>query len=916
MTATRSGPLIVVLLLAAFVAALGGVSAYRKIESFQPLGFSAERAGGGWQVTAVEDSGTGLEQGDRILLVDGREAERLGPALRGHPSGELAVLRDGRIAEITYTRPPLDIDYPYLVLALLGVVYLLIGLYTLFRDRRSPALLFSLWSLASATVYLFTTTLPFDTIGKAVYLGDGLARILLPPLTLHLFLIFPRPLVAANHWARRLVPFVYLPAAVLAALEIDLILFRGTWVFGRPTRAAVALLDRLDLSHLALFALAAVAVLFLRLARHRDWEQYRQVQWIAFGMAGGYVPFILLYLLPRQLGLPTPETLTVLAVLPLALVPLGFAYAILRHKLWDIEVLLRDTISYTLTLLLGIIGFSLVHLSVTRGLPQDLSLARNLLSFVGGLVIAGLLVPAKRGIESTLARFQYGGTFDRRRAVRDFAQELLRERNLERLANRLLEEIRESVGVERANLYVMQSAVLVPVRPEPGLPDTLDPSELPEEVWKSSSSGLSGVSLPTGMPLADQRLFAAGYRYTFPITVLGNRVGLLLAGYREGQRPLNSEDLDVIWQLLGQAALAIENAQLLDRLQHQLEEVLQLQRYSAGIIESSPAGIAVLDTGGKVVSANAAFGALAGTDRSQAVGHSIDDLLPVKPLPTPKDGLLEVSFCDPSGRERHLQLSAAAFDGGPGAAPLRILVVHDVSERVAMENALREKDRLAALGMLAAGVAHEVNTPITGISSYAQMLLAETPPDDPHYEILKKVERQTFRAARILNNLLEFARDRDVETGPVDLVSVIEETLDLLRERLNKRRVRLVWHPPEERAVVEGSDGELQQVMTNLLLNGCDAMSEAGGTLTLQLESDDERIRLSVEDTGVGIPPDRLEQIFEPFFSTKLTSGGTGLGLSISHDIVQRHGGDLRAESRPGEGSRFIMELPRASSPS
>ena len=163
-----------------------------------------------------------------------------------------------------------------------------------------------------------------------------------------------------------------------------------------------------------------------------------------------------------------------------------------------------------------------------------------------------------------------------------------------------------------------------------------------------------------------------------------------------------------------------------------------------------------------------------------------------------------------------------------------------------MENALREKDRLAALGMLAAGVAHEVNTPITGISSYAQMLLEETAPSDPHYDILKKVERQTFRAARIVNNLLEFAHRRQNEPKPVDLAPLLSECVDLLGDRIGKRRIAVDWTPPEEKLQVVGCDGELQQVFTNLILNAIDAMNETGGRLTLGLEADGGKIRASV----------------------------------------------------------------------
>ncbi|HEX6200869.1 MAG TPA: ATP-binding protein, partial [Thermoanaerobaculia bacterium] len=452
------------------------------------------------------------------------------------------------------------------------------------------------------------------------------------------------------------------------------------------------------------------------------------------------------------------------------------------------------------------------------------------------------------------------------------------------------------------------------VVPDERIPDTIALDELGDEIWERELEGLSGVSLPGRRLGVRQRLFIAGYRYAFPLTVRGGPVGLLITTFRVGEQPLSSDDLELVRQVTGGAALAIENARLFERLQRQLEETVHLQRFNQGIIESSPAGMAVLSSDGRIVSTNAAFAGLAERSREALVGVPVDDALPVEPLPAPGDRLVEVSFCDAKGRERHLQVSVASFadaDAPPDAeAPLRVLVVYDVSDRVAMERSLREKDRLAALGVLAAGVAHEVNTPITGISSYAQMLLSETPTDDPKHEILRKVERQTFRAARIVNNLLDFARKRGEERAPLDLGPLVEESLDLLAERRTRKGIALELRLPAEPLEVLGDDGELQQVLTNLALNAIDAMDEGGGTLTLEAWAEDGRARIALSDTGRGMAAEELERIFEPFYSTKVDRGGTGLGLAISKEIVEQHGGTLSAESEPGSGTRFLIDLP------
>jgi two-component system NtrC family sensor kinase len=912
MNRARNLRLALSLLLAFLAVGLGGVSVYWKVQSFQPLGFEVEASEGlGALVTGVSDPKTGLRAGDLILLVQGADAPRpaqLAELLREEPESELTVQRGEGLKRVTYHRPPLDVDFPYLVAALIGVVYLLVGLFTSVRQKEGQGFLFYLWCLTSALVYLLPLTPAPNLVFAAIYLVDAVAYFLLPALTVHLFLVFPTPL-RAGWWRERLIPFVYLPAAVLTVLQIDQA-FLGGVLAGKPTAASIQRLDRLALIHLGVFSLAAVGLLAWRMTRERSWEQNSRLKWVAFGVTGGYLPFVAFYVLPYILELPSPELLNTLAVAPLAFVPLAFAWAILRYKLWDIEVIVRDTISSTLTLLLGIIGFSLVNLAITRGISPELAAARNVLLFAAGLGIAGLLVPTRAGVSSVLERLHYRETFAKRRALSGLGRELLHERDLSRLAAVLLRQIGEGLEIERTNLYLAHGGSLVPLRSEPDLPSRLPFEALGEEIWWEDVRRLSGIALPAGSLSPSTRLFVAGYRYAFPLVVRGRGIGLAVLGFKGDQTPLSSEDVELIRNLLDQAALAIENAQLVGQLHTQLEEVQRLQCYTEGIFESSPAGIAVIDGERRLVSVNAAFAQLTGMDREAAAGRDLMSVLPVSPLPAPEEGPVEVSWCDASGQERYLQLSLAVFEPGRREG-LHVLVVHDVTERVAMENALREKDRLAALGMLAAGVAHEVNTPITGISSYAQMLLADTPQSDPHYDILKKVERQTFRAARIVNNLLEFARNRQKERRPVDVTPLVSECLDLLGERISKRRIALDWTPPEGEVLVMGCDGELQQVFTNLVLNALDAMSETGGCLSLGIEASDTLVTVRVQDTGPGIPPEKLEMIFQPFYSTKLNRGGTGLGLAISHEIVRRHGGDLRVVSRPGEGACFLVELPR-----
>jgi len=908
--------------LAALVLVTGGVGIHRKLETFRSPGISL-REGSNRVVIATVDPAVHpeLRRGDRLLLIGGDTVRRVASSLeslRAQAETEIVAQRGDDIVTLRYVRPPLEVDWSYVVLALIGSLYLLIGLYTIVREQSRQSFLFYLWCAVSSAFFLLVATpgdqLLADDTGRALFVVEELARILLPPLTLHFFLMFPRE-PQPRTWARRLIPFLYLPAAFLAALQWDLIANDGQYQLGAPNAvemaSAVERLDRVELSFFVAFAIAAGLLLLYRLLLGERREARRQLLWIALGMAVGYVPFVALYLVPWWLGLAGPQAVEVAAVLPLAIVPLTFAYAILRFRLWDISVIARDVATYGLTVLFGLVGFSFLRMLVEVGVPASRGLLRDLLSVAAVLVVGGLLVPARQSIGTALERVQYRTRFGKRRNLAQLGRELLHERDLEKLSTRLLVHVEEALALDRSNLLLNDEEHLVPLRRADGAARELPLDLFAAEFWQEDHRELRGGTLPGLDPQAARELYGQGYRYAFPLTVRGRRVGILVCGLRYGEMPFSSEDLDLVRQLLDQASLAIENAHLLDRLQNQLEEVRQLKQYTESIIEASPAGIAVLDGEGRILSANLALAALAGRDPDALRRERLVDVLPLERVPSPGDRPLELGVVDGRGRERSIQVSVAPFSPTRGAA-LSVLVVNDITERVAMEHALEEKERLAALGMMAAGIAHEVNTPITGISSYAQMLLASTDADDPRYALLKKVERQSFRASRIVNSLLSLARNQTIDAQPVDLGELVGECLELLHDRMDAQGILVEVRGGDRPAIAAGADGELQQVFTNLFQNAIEAMDE-GGLLRVEITGDDGWIEVAIDDDGSGISPALRERVFEPFYSTKQRTGGSGLGLSISHEIIRRHGGELRLEERPdGPGCRFVVRVPAA----
>jgi two-component system, NtrC family, sensor kinase len=220
---------------------------------------------------------------------------------------------------------------------------------------------------------------------------------------------------------------------------------------------------------------------------------------------------------------------------------------------------------------------------------------------------------------------------------------------------------------------------------------------------------------------------------------------------------------------------------------------------------------------------------------------------------------------------------------------------------------------MASIGLLAAGVAHEVNTPLTGISSFTQMLLEGADPADPRTVLLEKIERQTFRAAKIVNGLLNLSRQGKPSSEPtsVDLNAVITDVFALLEHQFEVGRIKIRRELSESPVMVVGLEHQLQQVFLNLFLNARDAMP-SGGWLVVSTRVDGDRVVAEVADTGSGIPAEHLARIYDPFFTTKAIGRGTGLGLSISYGIVREHDGEIHCDSGVGQGTRFTLSLPRA----
>ncbi len=265
-----------------------------------------------------------------------------------------------------------------------------------------------------------------------------------------------------------------------------------------------------------------------------------------------------------------------------------------------------------------------------------------------------------------------------------------------------------------------------------------------------------------------------------------------------------------------------------------------------------------------------------------------------------------------AGRSLVLNIALAPLCADSDEQTGALGVFEDVTQRLQLEEQLQQREKLSSIGLLAAGVAHEVNTPLTGVSSYTQMLLGMLSENDPKHALLLKVRRQAERATDIVNNLLNFSRSGSAaEFDAVDIHRVLDDTLQLLEPQLRRSQIEIVRNYGDNLPPVHGNSVKLQQVFTNLILNARDSIANGNGRVSLSTRNgDDGSLVVEVADSGVGIAPDDVAKIYDPFFTTKGVGRGTGLGLAVTYGIVQEHSGHISVSSTPGLGTTFRISLP------
>jgi PAS domain S-box-containing protein len=850
---------------------------------------------------------------------------------------------------------------------LIALVYLFIGLYVLLRRWTAPkSTHFYVFCLVSFVLYAFRSTGEPGLFDQVIYWGNLIANMVQPALFLHLAVSFSDSAGAdedvsakvRNGFGRRLLPaLLYVPGAYLAGLQV--------WAIVRWSATGVLShrLDQIGVGYMALYYVVAAVVFYRRYLHAGSPLERQQLKWLTRGTMLAVGPFTL-YAILFLCGVTVPALLAKVVLLFLALLPLTFSWAIVRYRLMDVDLIFKRGVTYTLATA-ALVGFYFLAVGITSEMVHARFPSFGYMGPIVAILVVGLSFdPLKRMIQAWVDRVFDQKSFDYRETLIDFGRSLNSQTDLGALVESIVQRLPETLLVTRVAVFLAaengeadsggagadsagngraSADAHFELAASHGLAN-LDAVELRgldlrflDFDRRGSDDHIFLENPQQVLRLPEQQQRSSGLldlNYYLPCRVAnreggGTRtVAVLGLGRTDAGDFLSSEDMEVLGSLAGYIGIAIQNAQLYRRLEQKIGEFERLKEFHENIVESIHIGVFAVDLDDQIESWNAQMEAMYARSRGEALGQRLAAIFPAEFM-THFDSVrgeqgthtfYKIRLLLPTGETRVANIAIAPLLTRDFAVVGRIVLVDDITDRVELEAQLTQAEKLSSIGLLAAGVAHEVNTPLAVISSYTQMLAKQMLPmmeqDKRLAPVLEKITQQTFRASEIVNGLLNFSRTGSSEFGLVDLNRLLHDTLTLVDHQFKTAQIRVETQLDPELPRIQGNEGKLQQVVLNLLLNARDAMhGSADGRIRIATQQTAGRVTVVVEDFGAGIEPEHLHRIFDPFFTTKAKPRtgqhkGTGLGLAVSYGIMQEHGGKMQVESVVGVGTTFRLEFP------
>ncbi|MCP5094426.1 MAG: response regulator [Chloroflexi bacterium] len=409
-----------------------------------------------------------------------------------------------------------------------------------------------------------------------------------------------------------------------------------------------------------------------------------------------------------------------------------------------------------------------------------------------------------------------------------------------------------------------------------------------------------------------------------PLLVRDRAIGVISA-YNKRKNEFNEVDLDLFASLASSISEAIENAWLFQRIRLRQQELLENRNTLQALIDGIPHPIYTINDQWELITVNQSKADELETTPEDLVGpicykalfnraSPCEHCAVALTLETRQAQSWTVNWVGADHLPREWEVSAYPIPSKQTKSARAVILWQDRTEERRLENSLLQAGKLAAIGQLAAGVAHEINNPLTAVNANAQILQMMIPPDDENYESVDLIARAGDRAAKVVRGLLDFARQEHYSFDAADINNSIQQSLDLVQYQLYQASIKILLNMDYSLPKIVASWEHMKSVWLNLIVNARDAAehreTDREIEITTRMSTDEDHVQVLIRDNGKGMSKAELIHIFEPFYTTKDPGKGTGLGLATTHRIVEQHGGEINVVSAPNEGTTFIIRLP------
>jgi len=799
----------------------------------------------------------------------------------------------------------------YYILVFSGLLFILLTLNILNTNLKQPnyilsPTIFFILSLSFSGILIFSPTGNYNLSDFFFLFLDRISFLIFPALLLHYSIYFPMKSKLLNKIKPKFLNLIiYLPPTIIMIVS-SLFIVKN---FKEPIVSVLTLTINYfsNISIKYFTAYIFLSLIFFMISGLKLIIKKHQKRFLLpySGIFIGATSLLINILITSTKN--APQVPSNLSLFLLALLPISLTYLLSQKKHTDIEIIIKKTLAIS-SIFLFIFGIYLF-----LGINIEKNKLLGIFWSVTAIITAGLLFkPIESTVQTYFEKIFFKGSFNFKLRLKELMQSLRQERNLLSLSKNLLETINNGFNLKKSSLIIHLKKNIFYSFPE-------------KTKILLSKTFINDLFINNNLIFHHSHEFEKKYPKDYnimknhkyfqflPLKTKDNLIGLIAFGFNKNNKYLTLEDWELMFSISSSLSLSVENAFLYTELETKLNEINLLKEFNENIIENLNLGIVVLSKLNIIRSWNNFMEIKFNTPRDDAINKKALTILGPhlwKKIHIKKNRVSSLNNEEIKISEKELtfDIYISPLKNTIGKIIGTIIVFEDVTEKIFIQNQLTVSEKMASLGLLSAGIAHEINTPLTGISSFCQFIL-DNPKNSENIELISKIQEQVLRANEITKTLLNFSRQKGEQPTEINLNKIIDESIYLLSHKLKKKHIKLN-REYNLKSKIYGFSTRLQQLFINLLINASDSIANSNGIITIRGKEDNKNISIKIIDNGIGIDQDYIKKIFDPFFTTKAPEKGTGLGLSITYNIVKEHYGDIEVKSNLKKGTTFTIILP------